>query len=68
MRKPISGDQINLLEVDDVDGRLYWKGKGVVLERRLTLDWFQTFLATIAAVGALLAGIYPFGAALGWWP
>ncbi|MER8575332.1 hypothetical protein NKH19_25270 [Mesorhizobium sp. M1338] len=67
MRKPITIDQFDALEVDDIDGRLYWMGKGVVLERKLTLDWYQTFLATIAAFGALLAGIYPFGTAWGWW-
>ncbi len=43
----------------DGDGRLYWNGKPVLVERAITLTAWQTFGATIvviaAALGALLA-------------
>lgn len=67
MRRKIGMGDLDYFEVDDGSDRLYWKGTGVVMERRLTLDHYQKFLASIAAFGALLAGIHPFGASLGWW-
>jgi hypothetical protein len=66
-RQSITFDQIASFEVDDSDGRLYWRGKGVVLERRVILRGFELFLASIAAIGALLAGVHPFGASFGYW-
>ncbi|TIN06704.1 MAG: hypothetical protein E5Y14_27655 [Mesorhizobium sp.] len=51
----------------DGDGRLYWRGKGVLMERRITLRGFELLLASTAAVGAVLAGIHPFGVSFGWW-
>lgn len=66
MRRTIGMDELDHFEVDG-DDKLYWKGKAVVLEKRIALDRYQTFLATIAAFGALLAGIHPFGASWGWW-
>ncbi|MCF6111657.1 hypothetical protein [Mesorhizobium muleiense] len=65
MRRTIGQDELDNFEVDG--DRLYWKGSAVVMERKLALDWYQTTLATAAAVGALLAGIHPFGVTLGWW-
>jgi hypothetical protein len=66
-RAPISYDQISQMEVDDSDGRLYWKGKPVLVEQRLSLRRYELALATIAAGGAFLAGVHPFGASFGWW-
>ncbi|TIS98074.1 hypothetical protein [Mesorhizobium sp.] len=65
MRKTIGMEELDNFEVDG--DRLYWKGTAVVMERKLTLDWYQTLLATAAAAGALLAGVHPFGATFGWW-
>jgi hypothetical protein len=64
--RTISIDEMDGFEIDD-DGRLYWRGKGVVLEQRITLKGFELVLASAAALGALLAGIHPFGHGWGWW-
>lgn len=65
-RRTISIDELDGFELDE-NNRLYWKGTAVLLERRLSLDWYQTTLATLAAAGALLAGVHPFGVTWGWW-
>lgn len=65
-RHEITYDDIGHFEVDD-DGRLYWKGQPVLLEQKLSLRGFELTLATIAAIGAALAGIHPFGQSFGWW-
>ncbi|TIQ99501.1 hypothetical protein [Mesorhizobium sp.] len=65
--RTISLDGLDHLGVDPKTNELYWDGQKIVMERKLSLDWYQTFLATIGAFGALLAGIYPFGAAWGLW-
>lgn len=64
--RTISIDELDGFQIDD-KGRLYWRGKGVVLEQRITLRGIELGLALVAAIGALLAGIHPFGASLGWW-
>jgi hypothetical protein len=51
----------------DGKGRLLWKGEPVVTESRIHLQTYQVFLASIGAVGALLAGVHPFGHSFGWW-
>lgn len=65
-RKEITWDGLGKFSVDD-DGRLYWDGQAVVLEQRITLKGYELVLATVAATGAALAGIHPFGVSLGWW-
>ena len=65
-RHGISWSDLALLEVDD-DGKLYWKGEAVILEKRIRLERYQIILATLATIGALLAGIHPFGDSFGWW-
>jgi predicted branched-subunit amino acid permease len=63
--KPISFGQIDRLQVDEDSGRLYWDGHPVVTG--LTLHWYERILATAAAIGAVLAGIHPFGITLELW-
>jgi len=58
-RHGISWDDMEHLEVGE-DGRLYWKGEAVILEKRLRLEGYQIVLATLATVGALASGIHPF--------
>lgn len=58
-RKGITWDDLAKLEVDDV-GRLHWNGEAVILEKRLRLETYQIWLATLATIGTLLAGIHPF--------
>jgi hypothetical protein len=65
-RHGINWDDMEHLEVGD-DGRLYWKGEAVILEKRLRLETYQIVLATAATIGALLSGIHPFGSSFGWW-
>jgi hypothetical protein len=64
--RTISIDELDGFQIDD-NGRLYWHGKGVVLEQRITLRGIELGLAFVAAIGAFLAGIHPFGASFGWW-
>lgn len=59
-------DESGKFEVDD-DGRLYWNGEAVILEKRLKLERYQIVLATLATVGTLLSGLHPFGHSFGWW-
>jgi hypothetical protein len=52
-------DEFEGFQVDD-SNQLHWRGQTVVLEQRLKLERYQIVLATIGAVGALLAGVHPF--------
>lgn len=65
-RHEMTWDDVKHLEVDD-DGRLYWKGEAVILEKRVRLEKYQIALATLATAGAVLSGIHPFGVSFGWW-
>ncbi|MDE0880879.1 hypothetical protein [Aurantimonas coralicida] len=65
-RRALSFDDMDDLEIDG-DGRLYWKGKAVRVEQKVSLEAYQIVLATMAAVGAVLAGIHPFGHSFGLW-
>ncbi|TBY52975.1 hypothetical protein E0H46_38645 [Rhizobium leguminosarum bv. viciae] len=58
-RHGISWDDMEYLEVGD-DGRLYWKGEAVIVEKRVKLERYQIWLAVLATIGTLLSGIYPF--------
>jgi hypothetical protein len=64
-RHPISYSDVGKLEVDDA-GRLFWEGKAVVTENRITLRGWELTIAGAAALGALLAGIHPFLHSFGW--
>jgi len=66
VRHGLTWDDVSHFEVDD-DGQLYWKGKAVILEKRLRLENYQIVLATLATLGAVLSGIHPFGVSFGWW-
>lgn len=48
--------ELGLLGVDS-DNQLYWEGKPVKIEKKISLNWFQGVLATLTAVGAFLSGI-----------
>ena len=41
----------------DRDGRLYWKGKPVLVERAITLTAWQKLAAAVAAAAAALGGL-----------
>lgn len=58
-RRTISLEELDQFEVNDA-GQLFWKGKAVVLERRLTLKGWELFIASLAATGAILAGAHPY--------
>ena len=64
--RTISIDEIDHFNLDE-NGRLYWKGEAVILEKRLRLETYQIVLATLATGGAVLSGIHPFGVSLGLW-
>ncbi|MDH6273588.1 hypothetical protein M2311_003678 [Rhizobium leguminosarum] len=65
-RSQLSWNDLAMFEIDD-DARLYWKGEAVVLEKRLKLEAYQVWLASLATFGTLLSGIHPFGQSFGWW-
>ena len=65
-RRTLSIDGMDGFEIDD-DDRLYWKGRAVRFEQRVSLQAYQIVLATMAAVGAVLAGLHPFGHSFGFW-
>ena len=64
-RRPISYDQMHLLEVDDKN-QLYWGGKAVVLEQRLTLGIVERWVAGIAAVSTVVAAFFPMAIHFHW--
>ncbi len=53
--RPISIGGLNLLGIGP-DNRLYWDGQALRIERRLSLNWWQSLLATIAAFGTAANG------------
>ncbi|WEZ83517.1 hypothetical protein P6U16_01275 [Rhizobium sp. 32-5/1] len=57
--KPIGIDELDNFQFDG-KGRLHWKGEAVVLEKRLKLEAYQVWLATLATIGALLSVVHPF--------
>lgn len=58
--RSIGIDELDGLEIDD-DGKLYWRGKAVILERRLKLGGYQIFLASAATASAALSALHPLG-------
>jgi hypothetical protein len=68
MARSVKGlDEYDAFEVDEA-GQLYWKGKPVLFEQRVSLRLYEFVLATVAAIGALLAALHPLGISFGWWP
>lgn len=63
--RPMSWNGVGLFGVHRRTGDLHWDGKQVETTKRLAT--FERVLATIGAIGALLAGIHPFGASMGIW-
>ena len=59
-------DELDGFELDD-DGRLYWRGKGVVLEQKISLRPLELCLATLASVATAVAAGWPIGLHFGWW-
>lgn len=64
-RRKIGLDELDNFELGD-EGQLYWSGKAVVLEKRLTLRGAELAVALFAAVGAFLAGVHPFLKSFNW--
>lgn len=58
-RHVITIDELDGFEIDEADGRLYWKGKGVVLERKISLEGWTLVLAVIGAASAAIAALWP---------
>jgi hypothetical protein len=64
--RTISTDELDGFQIDE-NGRLYWRGKGVILEQKISLRWWELSALIVGALGALLAGVHPFGVTFGWW-
>jgi len=65
-RRTISIDELDGFELDEA-GRLYWRGKGVRLEQRISLRPVELVLAALASVSTAAAAIWPIGLHFGWW-
>jgi hypothetical protein len=58
---PISINGLTLFGINQIDGRLFWDGKEIVVRTRLLkLRGFELCLLTIAAVGTMMQGIATF--------
>lgn len=64
--RTIGMDELDNFKIDD-DGKLYWKGEAVILEKKVSLQGYQVLLLTLGTIGALLSGVHPFGVTFGWW-
>jgi hypothetical protein len=65
-RRTISVDELDGFELDN-NGQLYWRGKGVLLEQKISLRPFELFLVGLASVSTAIAAIWPIGLHFGWW-
>lgn len=54
----ITVDEMGHFEVED-DGRLYWRGQAVILERKISLEGWTLVWVAVGAIGAVLAGAWP---------
>lgn len=63
--RTIGMDELDNFKIDD-DGNLHWKDGKVFIQKRVSLRRYEFILATLAAAGALLAGIHPFLISFGW--
>lgn len=52
--RPISIDEMDKFGVSDKTGLIYWNGKAIHIQKTFTLSGFQTFLASGAAVSAII--------------
>ncbi len=64
---PITPIGPTLLDIGP-DNRLYFDGQRLEVSRTITLNWWQTMLATITALGTLLAGAAAILPYLSWKP
>jgi hypothetical protein len=64
--RPISQEGLALFGIDPTTDRLFWDGKQVVLRDRIRLNWWQGFLATLAACGMFGTFLVQASQA-GWW-
>ena len=65
--RPISIDGLDALGVGD-DGRIYWDGKVIVTEKRLTLSFWQKVGGSLTVASAVVVAAqagYSLAAALG---
>ena len=54
--KTITLEKLDLLGYDEKD-QLYWNGKPVKIQKKLTLTYWQGSIAFVAACGTLLSGV-----------
>ena len=54
--RPITICELDLLGLDE-KGFLYWEGKSIKTQRKLSLNLWQNLLAFIAALGAFISGL-----------
>jgi hypothetical protein len=52
-RRELSLDELHEFEIDR-DGRLYWRGKPVVTEQRISLRWIEMLLAIVVAASTVV--------------
>lgn len=57
-RRTISIDELDGFELDD-NGKLYWRGLGVIMEQKVSLRWIELTLAIMAAIATTVAAVWP---------
>ena len=67
MRKQIKLGQFVHMEIDESDGRLYWKGKPIVTEQAIRLQTLERWFAAAAAFATVVVAIVAVGRAIGDW-
>lgn len=54
--RPVSLEQLDKLGVDE-DNRLYWNGQPVILEEKLTLQWWINVSAVLGALSGVTLAV-----------
>lgn len=65
--RAISIDGTSFIGVHMETGELYWDGKKVVVQKPITLGWFERVLAVLAAIGTFGVFILEVGKLAKWW-
>jgi hypothetical protein len=64
--REITLDQFAQMQIDDTDGRLFWKGQPVVTRQELGLEGATFVLAALATAATLVAAVWPIAVHLHW--
>ena len=58
-RRAILQAELDHFEVDEEAGKLYWRGKGIALESKVSLEGWTFVLAVVGALSTVVAAAWP---------